>query len=62
VRNLFAPELGHQRGGVFAGVDLLCSFESYELLRYDQGLSRAKATAALIAALTALLDPNGDSR
>jgi AcrR family transcriptional regulator len=36
-------------------IDVLCSFESYELLRFDQKLSRAKTVSALTAALTALL-------
>jgi AcrR family transcriptional regulator len=40
---------------VLPALDVLLSFESYELLRYDQGLSRAKATAALTSAATTLL-------
>jgi TetR/AcrR family transcriptional regulator, regulator of autoinduction and epiphytic fitness len=36
-------------------IDALCSFESYELLRHDQRLSKAKATAALVAAVEALM-------
>ncbi|HET9692072.1 MAG TPA: TetR/AcrR family transcriptional regulator [Acidimicrobiales bacterium] len=59
VATLFAPELdrvaGAGRPGALATVDVLCSFESWELLCHDQGLSRPKARAALVAALHALL-------
>lgn len=53
---LFAPEL--RRSGVatrLAAVDALLSFESYELLRHAQRLSRPKTAAALSDALGALL-------
>lgn len=56
LRKLFAPELA-TRAGVFPALDALCSFEAYELLRHDQGLSRAKTTTALAAALLELLTP-----
>lgn len=36
-------------------VDALCSFESYELLRYERRMSRASAAEALTAGLHALL-------
>jgi AcrR family transcriptional regulator len=52
---LFAPELEGSDGAVLPALDALCSFEAYELLRHDQGLSRAKAAVALTAAVTALL-------
>ena len=51
---LFADELA-DRKGLLPAVDVLCSFESYDLLRRDQGMSRHKAVDALTAALTALL-------
>lgn len=54
VRALFAPELDG-RPGLLPALDVLCSFESYDLLRRDQGLSRGKAVDALTAALTELL-------
>lgn len=54
LRKLFAPELA-TRPALLPAVDALCSFETYELLRHDQGLSRAKATTALTAALMELL-------
>ncbi len=38
-----------------AAVDVLCSFESYQLLRYDQSLNRAKSVAVLVDSLTTLL-------
>lgn len=62
IERLFPGELGGVRATLLPAVDALCSFETYELLRHDHGLSRAKATAALVAALTALLDPLGGSR
>jgi AcrR family transcriptional regulator len=54
VARLFAPELGRDRA-LLPAVDVLCSFETYELLRTDQGLSRTKTVGALVAALHALL-------
>lgn len=56
VKTLFAPEL-RRRPELLPAVDSLCSFESYELLRRDQRLSRPKAVAALSAALNRLLAP-----
>jgi len=55
VAELFAPELDQGHGGLLPALDVLCSFEAYELLRLDQGLSRPKTEAALVAALRALL-------
>jgi AcrR family transcriptional regulator len=40
---------------VLPAVDALCSFESYELLRYERQMSRAATNDALTAGLTALL-------
>ena len=40
---------------VLSAADVLCTFESHQLLRGDQGLSVAKARASLVEALTALL-------
>ena len=40
-------------------IDSLCSFESYDLLRGEHRLSQARAEAVLVAALTALLIPDG---
>jgi AcrR family transcriptional regulator len=62
LRRLFAPELAHAHAGALAAADALCSFESYELMRYDHGLSRPQATAAIAEGLFALLDPSGSSR
>ena len=56
LRLLFAPELHDDRAERFPAVDALCAFETYELLRSDQGLNRSKTVSALIEALTALLD------
>lgn len=57
---VLAPELAalpdDRAAGVLAAADVLCSFEAYQLLRHDQGLSRPKCAAALTDALTHLLD------
>jgi AcrR family transcriptional regulator len=55
LRQVFAPELAAATSTVLPAIDVLCSFECYELLRHDQGLSRTDAVGTLIAALTALL-------
>ena len=61
VARLFAAELDRTGGDLLPALDVLCSFESYDLLRRDQGLSRARTVTALIEALTALLDSPGGS-
>ena len=55
----FAAELAGDRAKLLPALDALCSFETYELLRSDQLLSRTAAHDALVRALTALLDPPG---
>jgi AcrR family transcriptional regulator len=55
LRSQLAAVFGPEAGGQLAAIDVLCSFESYELLRYDQGLSRAAAERALTDAVGALL-------
>lgn len=62
VERLFAPELAGGRAGLLPALDVLCSFETYELLHGDQRLSRPKAAAALTSALTALLTEPGAAR
>jgi AcrR family transcriptional regulator len=57
VRRLFGPELEHAGTGALPLVDVLCSFETYELLRYDQRLSRTATVAALVRGVTALVAP-----
>jgi AcrR family transcriptional regulator len=52
---VFAPELAAGAAAVLPALDVLCSFESYELLRHDQGLSRVRAEAALTDAIGTLL-------
>lgn len=59
VAKLFAPELSHRGRTLLPAIDVLCSFETYQLLREDQGLSRAKTTSTLVLALGALLDATG---
>ena len=62
VQSVFAAELAGERAVLLPAVDVLCSFESYEHLRADIGLSRTKATAAIVAALTDLLHPKRGTR
>jgi len=52
---LFQPELAGAGDEFLNGLDLLYSFESYDFLRSDQGLSKSKAIAATVAAVGALL-------
>jgi AcrR family transcriptional regulator len=59
IATLFAPELARSDRALLPALDVLCSFESYELLRVDQRLSRPKTEAALITALTALFENTG---
>jgi hypothetical protein len=53
-QRLFGPELV-DRDEVFPAIDALLSFETYDLLRHDQGLSRAAVVNSLTAALNAVL-------
>lgn len=62
LERLFAGELRGAAAGVLPAVDALCAFETYELLRHDQGLTTAEVVAALTHALTALLDPRTGAR
>ena len=50
----FAAEL-EGRDAVLPAIDMLCSFESWDMMRTDQGLTRAQTVSALRTALTALL-------
>jgi len=52
---VFAPELADSRRCLLAALDALCSFETHDLLRVDQRLSRSETEATLITALQALL-------
>ncbi|MHB1486255.1 MAG: TetR/AcrR family transcriptional regulator [Acidimicrobiales bacterium] len=56
---LFEAELGGGRRSLLPAIDALCSFETHELLRVDQRLSRTTAVSVLVDALHALLDPPG---
>ena len=57
LERIFAPELDRAGADVLPAIDALLSFETHQLLRHDQGRSRAKTHAALVTAVTALLDP-----
>jgi TetR/AcrR family transcriptional regulator of autoinduction and epiphytic fitness len=58
---VFADELDalppDRRSAAAAAADVVASWESFDLMRNDQGLSRDDAAAAMAAALLALLDP-----
>lgn len=60
VERVLAPELAameqERAGGVVAAVDVLCSFEAYQLLRFDQRLSRSRTRSVLIDALSSLVE------
>ena len=58
LKGLLATELNamvpHHSNNVLTAVDVLCSFESYQLLRVEQGLS-VGATSALLLSMTRVL-------
>lgn len=60
---LFAPELdalaADERATTLAAADVVASWESFDLMRYDQGLGRDDAAAAMHSALLRLLGPVG---
>jgi AcrR family transcriptional regulator len=60
LRKLFEPELAALRpdraGAALAAADVVCSFESYDLLRGDHRMSRQKVVLTLTQALCDLLD------
>ena len=64
IERLFATELsaaGPQRGArILAATDALCSFESWQLLREDQKLTRDDAAATLTDGVVALMRPLPD--
>jgi AcrR family transcriptional regulator len=55
ITDVFAPELAEVSPAVQPALQVLCSFESYELMRYAQGLSSEEAEAAMVAAIGVLL-------
>jgi len=60
VEELFAAELGSAPHDVaartIAAIDVMTSFESYQLFRHDQGLTPDETVGTLVAAISALLD------
>jgi AcrR family transcriptional regulator len=52
---LFAPEMARTGPAVLPAMDVLLSFESWELMRGAQRLSRTATVEAMIAALSALV-------
>jgi TetR/AcrR family transcriptional regulator, regulator of autoinduction and epiphytic fitness len=63
VADVFAPELAARSradaAATLGALDVLTSWESYHLLREDQGLSRAAATAAIATGVRRLLGEEG---
>jgi AcrR family transcriptional regulator len=62
ISEVFAAELGAadehgEHSPLLPALDTLCSFETYDLLRSDHGLSLAKTKASLVEALSRLLHP-----
>jgi AcrR family transcriptional regulator len=55
LRHLLTPELAGERAALLPAVDVLCSFETYDLLRVEQGLSVRQTEAAITDALAKLL-------
>lgn len=56
IATVFERELEGEHGaGTLAALDVLCSYESYQLMRHDQGLSKARTVAALTRAVHLLL-------
>ena len=56
IATAFDAELrGDDGAAALAAIDVLCSYESYQLMRHDQGLSKARTVAALTRAVHLLL-------
>ena len=63
VADAFAPELATDPNTTaLAAIDVLCSFESVELLRRDQRLGRNRTIEALTSALAAILGATTSGR
>jgi AcrR family transcriptional regulator len=62
--DVFGPELGAlpapQRRAVVTAADVVCSWEAYDLMCHDQGLSPEEARAAMRVALVRLFGPGGE--
>lgn len=58
LRRMLAPELAGLDEGpatsLLAAADVVCSFDAYRLLRFDQSMSRARAGVVLVDTLTRL--------
>jgi AcrR family transcriptional regulator len=55
ISKVFGPEFAVVGPAVEPAVQVLCSFESYELMRFAEGLSREDAEAAMVAGISVLL-------
>lgn len=61
VASLFAPEIERSGPELPAALDVLLSFESYDLLRSAQGMTRDATASVLEAGLRLLLRPSPES-
>lgn len=63
LRAVFAPELGSGRDAavILSALDVICSFESWDLLVRDQGLTPEEALVVLRESMTRLLSGWGTS-
>jgi TetR/AcrR family transcriptional regulator, regulator of autoinduction and epiphytic fitness len=59
LRAVFQPELARFGEGGLPAIEVMTSFEAYELLRYDQRMPRARAEAVMVASISALLTAPG---
>ena len=65
MRHALRPELealGERAAATLAMLDVLCSFEAYQLLRHDQKFGRTRARAALVDAVTTQLGVRRSAR
>jgi hypothetical protein len=56
LKRTFHPELGGNAAARLPALDVLCSFETYELLRRDHRMSTRRTAQALTAAIIVLLE------
>jgi AcrR family transcriptional regulator len=61
IKKTMGAELGgmgaHRAANMVAAADVLCSYEAYQLLRFDQSLSRARVVSVLTESLLSLFGP-----
>lgn len=62
IGHIFAAELEGAHSTMLSAIDALCSFESYELMRFGHRMSRAATTSVLIGALGRLLENGSENQ